>query len=252
MYVPAVTPGFHCYNHKCSSNFVSDIFREEVQYTKEHLEPSSWFYVLKQFPSILQVTSFYPRLLVCKYEHSCASTGQMMWGKAFHLPMCLDEDDPCSSTVKNQTWYIFFFLLKSDLIYEMKKRQLFADFGIQTACLKNFCGFKLAWVKEHVFDFGLYLNTNTLHGFSCWVHHSGEWADKTDCGHWPHVLGVWAGQVHCVCVWGGGCGGALSMWEAASCGPLSLWDLWISAFQSALSVKYQPLQRLLLTLSWGS
>lgn len=99
-------------------------------------------------------------------------------------------------------------------------------------------------VKEGVFfDFGLYLNTNTLYGFSCWVHHSREWANKPEPRSVTAACAVIRVAGRSSRSWTGAQfveADVLCMWEAASCALLSHWrDLWISGFDSAsaLSVR---------------
>lgn len=74
----------------------------------------------------------------------------------------------------------------------------------------------------------------------------GQWPQLVRWSKWWRV-GAGAGQVRSVWM-----PVFLSVWDAASCTHLShSRDLWISAVWVSLSVECQPLQRLLLSLSWG-
>lgn len=115
------------------------------------------------------------------------------------------------------------------------------------------CVFQVLWKRVYVFDFGPYLNINTLYGLSCWVHFGGEWADKP---YWRSVTSTcavmkvaerwsrsWTG-VQCV---GASVFIRSQLYSSVTLKrPVNIW-VWVSR-----SVECQPLQRLLLSLSWGS
>lgn len=157
MYVPAVTPGLHCYNHKCSSNIVSDIFREEVQYTSS-LTPqrafgtiiivlcvNGWNSFQAYCRSLVSIPDCLGARLVCKYEHSCASTGQMIWAKHFTPLRAWMK-----MMMKKTRLDFFFFVRKWFNIWNGKKKHNFlVILGYrQPVWRTSLCGFRLAGEKS--------------------------------------------------------------------------------------------------------